>query len=382
MATDIYTKTPIDDPSEEHMLLSALGGSLKSLDLVARSTNNKLGHTIDAALMRAVQFLRLIFDARSVDGNAAAPLKGLRGGDGKKYGLLSGGKPELGQPTATFTKKEDGSVQVHAEVRTLEEAEKLLRRKLEGLGADAKSMVETLHKRKSVPVPPLEVSLAFGPDEYRCIAKMACNLLAYNRSRIFLDAGFDGIRSFVFEGVGDPVHFVWLNPIVFDLACSNPIGQVDHLLLVHGNAHGEVLGLVVLFAHLQFVVRLGTSAALSGTAHSYRVDQLSGGARIDDSSDLAIGPELFTHREFAGWDRQIALYEESLRRLLAVTTDYDFKRARTRLIQQSLDEVFREKPEVSLITPGEIDEIARVVAMRYVELLDRVGFVDDKRDDA
>ena len=45
---DIYTLKPIALPSAEHILQDALGGRLKSRELIDKTTNDFFGGTIDA----------------------------------------------------------------------------------------------------------------------------------------------------------------------------------------------------------------------------------------------------------------------------------------------------------------------------------------------
>jgi hypothetical protein len=290
--------------SEEHIVLDSLGGRLVSPDLLDKTTNDRFGSTVDAALADVLLPIRVMLDAKAADGRSAPFFRGATTADGRRYNVLPGGKPELAAPEVQIALTEKG-VAINAKVRSMSEARRLLERKLSEYGIRPE-VLEAAARGVEEHVPMLNFGLEFGPGAWRAILKMACNLLAHRQAPLFLGAGFDAVRNLVLTGVGDPWDFVAFNTASVDLnAQGSALGQLDHLVLVHGDATAcSVHGLVALYGHLQFVLFLGSAPLDASFATSYRVDQLGGTDRLDAPEDGEIVPPPFkrySESEFASW---------------------------------------------------------------------------------
>lgn len=308
MPIDIYTRMPISVDSSEHVLPDALGGKLQARGIIDRTTNSKFGDGIDAALERALRAIRIFLDAPNSHGDPPAALIGLKAEDGT-YDVASGGivRP---QPTVrTFVWKEK-ELTIDATVPDERALRDMLRKKAgkRGLNLDElMKRISPLLDKKRAAMPTLELDLEVWKTEpYRATAKIACNLLAHRHLASFDQPRFNGIREFVWRGI----HLEPWPVQVADIDIrDHGIGEFDHLVRV-GVVRGEVLGLVVYFGHLAFIVRLGDAESDLSLDRSYRVDQLGRRDRLDDPHDLAIALPSFgeaaarTYEEFAALAHQ------------------------------------------------------------------------------
>ncbi len=273
MSVDAYTNQPMTAPSEEHIVANALGGRWTA-PVLDRSTNSERGRTIDAALARTVNPIRVFLNAKSGDGQSPARLTGAVAAAGDRCNILPGGIPELGNARAEFSMHGD-QIHVVGRARSHGELRGLLKRKaaahkipLEQLEAASRSVEEHVGE--------LQIQFALDTEGRRAIAKMTGNLLAASAPDLLAQPGFEPFREFVLRG-GDARDFVTVSVKRVDLGVEHrKFGPLDHLVTVRGFRSSEpVEAFVVLFGHLQFCVRLGLGEFSRPLAYSYRVDRQS-----------------------------------------------------------------------------------------------------------
>jgi hypothetical protein len=283
---DIYTLKPIRTKSEEHIIQAALGGRLTSGNILDGSTNSTFGHTIDADLEKSLRDFRLIMGVTSDQGRPPKDSV-VRGEDGRTYRIYPGGKLEV-VPSGKIEKVDERTYRLEAQVGSESDLRQMLRKKAKESGHDLNELVKkamALGGSRREPSPTLTFEMkGWGGNHFRAIAKCVCNLLAHNERELFLTRDFDPIRTFILEEAGQDnwEHFIY--PISFNLPDS--LGEVDHFVRVERLSSGEVLGVVVYFGVLAFLVRLGTTP-LTFASHSYRIDPLGKVQRTDEACDLS-----------------------------------------------------------------------------------------------
>ena len=361
---DIYTKRVMLVPSDEHIVLNALGGRRKH-SLIDKTTNDILGSTIDAALATTLHVIRVLLDATSGDGESPPPIRRAPSPTGDTYDLLPGGKPEISHPRLSFEDSGDGRVQLTGRARSMSELRRHAKRKLEqhGVSLDALEAGSTTVESKA---PRLHVDCSFTPDSWRAVAKMACNLLAIERRNMFLEPAFDAVREFVLRG-GDAWNFIAINttPIVFGEPPAS-MGALDHVLVVCGDhATGQVRALVVLFGHVQLVVRLGTASLNESFVVAHRVDQVGRRERHNDDADTSLSvPEFvsLSHVDQTAWFDAL---EGAMNRIFHVAMAAVDRRTVSELVAKSMSETLG-KADGRSITKVDVGAFANAVAERYV----------------
>lgn len=371
---DIYTKRKIVTRSDEHIVLNALGGR-RTHPLIDKTTNDVFGSTIDAALAKSLNALRVLLDAKSGDGRSPPAERDVTSHAGEKYSLLPGGKAEVAKPQVEFTQTPDGKMLVSGTARSMKELRNLTRRKLGELNVPLEA-VEAGATTVESPVPRLRFALGFLPQSWRAMAKMLCNLLAVERRELFLDDGFDPIRNFVLHG-GQPWDFVAVNTVPAAVGCPpEGLGELDHLLVVRGDHEtGAVLGLIVLYGHLQFVVQLGVATFAESFVTSYRVDQMGAADRFNAAHDTKVGVPVFVPLSIAGQSAWFETVEAAMNRVMPVAMAAVDRRTLRDLISKSMKETFGEG-DGQPITEKNIADFANAVTERYLR-----AFVDRRDDD-
>jgi hypothetical protein len=358
---DIYTRQPIFTPSDEHIVLNALGGRLVGRNLIDKTTNDKFGDSIDAALANDLLPLRVLLNVRSGDGALPPKLRGAVGPDGATYNLLPGGEPEMGKPSVQFSER-DGMTWAEASARSVKELKSLLGRGLEKAGVPVATLEESI-RTTLTPAPRMKTDLSVGEDGLRAIAKMAANLLALSSRDVFDESGFDALRRYVLHGDGAS-NLIRFNTRPVDiLSNGQAMGALDHLIVVRRHANGDVCALVAIYSHMQWVVRLGHSQR-PVPRRSYRVDQLRGAARRDSPLDARVRVPTFS--KFAGDKRGRVFHEQevAMRRLMSKVMTIQKENFERRIIREAMQEVIGDW---SKLTRDNIGAVSRAIGERYVK---------------
>lgn len=332
---DIYTKQRIVVPSDEHVLPNALGGRLISKRLIDKTTNERFGSSIDAALARDLLLVRVLLGALSGDKKLPPALRGAVGPDGAKYNLHPNEDAEVGKPWARVTESE-GTVQIEGSARSAKELKALLGRPLAKANVPISVLDESMRATRT-PAPPMKIELSIGVDAVRSIVKMAANLLAYAHREVALEAGFDPLRRYVLGGE-ETANLAYFNTRPVDLfAHRQAMGDLDHVIVVRRHANGEVFALVALYAHLQWVMRLGRShGAMRRT--TYRVDQMGRGTRLNSPLDARIQIPSFGKVAADSRGRHFEAREAAMRHMLRKVYDIYDNNYQLRLIREGMQE--------------------------------------------
>ncbi len=91
--------------SKEHIILNAIGGKLKSTELLCNVCNSKLGYQADSELAKQLLFISSYLQIKR-DSGTFPIIKGLKTSDGKSYDLLDGSKPILSKPNVEIKEGE------------------------------------------------------------------------------------------------------------------------------------------------------------------------------------------------------------------------------------------------------------------------------------
>jgi len=282
---DIYTLEPIQQHSDEHVLLDSLGGRLKLRGLIDKRTNDEFGYTIDKALENFVASIRVLLGTASGSKKPPQKLKNLSGADGQHYNLKPGGEPELSKSKIQFSKLPDGRLQVEGRVTTRDELGRLAERVLTREGVGIEEFIAAAENR-SEPSPILSVKQELGSAGRRCIAKMASNLFAKDNYAVFLSESFNELREYVLHDRDSREPVGVLNASLALDWSKTGFSTLDHVIGYHAS-EGTIIGLVILFGHYQFVVYMGSTRDSIGlTRATYRVNPFLRLERFDEDLSL------------------------------------------------------------------------------------------------
>lgn len=162
-----------ENETEEHILLNAIGGKLKSKKLICKSCNSDFGSAIDNSLAKELNPIANQLDIKRDRGNP----QNVKGKYNNKDILIEpGGKLKLAR---AYTEKDGNMFHIEASTeRQAREALKGLKRKHPEINID--EQIKNAKRGKSY-LPSVTINMNFGGEETRrAFCKMAVNFFIYN----------------------------------------------------------------------------------------------------------------------------------------------------------------------------------------------------------
>lgn len=183
--------------SEEHVILSALGGRKSSRNVCCQNCNNWLGREIDEDLSKQFHFFCTMIGVTTGRGRDAPTHVKMLTSETEAYDLLPGGKSRLSDNKVEFDERENAAT-VSIKARDEKTALKLMDQALRKYGKSLDD-IQSLEGLSVTGYPDqMHVRLSIGQECYRSIAKMAltyaATLISPKRLR---DEEFFKITSFI-----------------------------------------------------------------------------------------------------------------------------------------------------------------------------------------
>lgn len=168
-----------ENRTDEHIILNACGGKLKSSNLVCRTCNSDFGTIIDSELADQLNVMGNLLDIDR-DRGEPQPVKAKGRKTGEEYKLKSGGVPEKSKPTIVQETSSDGT-HIKIVARSFQELKQML------LGLQRKyptlNIIELMEKakiKKEYVSEMLEFETTVGGmNVFRSICKSAVNFFIY-----------------------------------------------------------------------------------------------------------------------------------------------------------------------------------------------------------
>jgi len=233
-----------ENASEEHIFLNAIGGRLKSRDLICRQCNDVFGSGIDSALAAQLNYLANMFNIRHDRGGRPQPMVVYSKKLNREMICLPGGVYQFKDPEVDIINSNDvpkGTINARSR-RELRVILKGLKRKYPNFSPDIDSMVDNA---LAVHYDLGEVStpISGGGDEVlRCVCKTAVNFLLMKDRN--MESYVAHLFHYIRNGEGDKcVAFYYPEEDIFA-----PLdNEVLHAILVKGSKADRLL-----YAYVQF----------------------------------------------------------------------------------------------------------------------------------
>lgn len=166
-----------DNETEEHVLLNAIGGILKSKTLICKKCNSKLGDEIDSELARQLNYLSNLLNIKR-DRKPVPNLDAKANSTGEPILLQPGGKPIMKRPIKYENINEKNQIKISIKAPTVNQAKKMLtglKRKYNQIDVDkalSEANIEQRYLNETYKIP-----IVIESDKlFRSICKMAINL--------------------------------------------------------------------------------------------------------------------------------------------------------------------------------------------------------------
>jgi hypothetical protein len=253
----------------EHIILNALGGTLKSKSLICKQCARSLDR-IDAALARSLNSFGLLLNIPR-DRGANPPIQATRTDTGEQISLDSGGKPVLIKPDIRDNLAD--SKQPSLRISAINQAQ--MRKVLTGLKRkypllNIEEIIKSAVTRKEY-IPPVTIDIVFGEEELRSVCKMAINFYMYHGGNRDLIVHL--IPYITDGGKNQYVNYYYPDELI---AASNSSEGFIHTLFIEGNLQEKILyGYIELYNAFRLIILLSDSYEGDSFREVYSFDVLS-----------------------------------------------------------------------------------------------------------
>jgi hypothetical protein len=269
--------------SEEHAILSSLGGRKASRNICCQECNNRLGDEIDKPFSEEYAFFSTMFDITTGRNKDAPTQKEATEHDGLTFDRKPGGQFRLSKSTVSLDDRPDGtssiSIVAASEQQALSLIENVLKRY--GKSIDDFQSIEAKSIKSYIPTQQQKLSLG-GATQFRAVAKMLLTYLATRinperlRSRAFeqVIAYIDG-RNDSFSGTalgaGVPIHDI------------PRLSEISHRAIIMASREKRLtIGVLELFGNIRYTVELSSNWDGPDMAIAYSIDPVDQTSNEDD----------------------------------------------------------------------------------------------------
>lgn len=266
-----------ENETEEHIILNAIGGKLKSKRLICRECNSKFGSQIDAKLAHQLKAISTLLNVKRDNGHP----QNVRAKQGSKEVLIEpGGKVKLSRPHHEI---EDEIL--HIEAPSIISAKKMLsgmKRKFPHIDIDKELNNAEIKKGK-----PVETTFSMdfgGKDTERAFCKMAVNFFIYSGG-----ASKEVQHLFPFikgEEEDAEVYYLYPRTEIFQKGKE----EILHSLILKGDEERKQLYVIVeLFNEFKMVVFLSRNYQGQDLYESYHYNLVTNEI-VDYETQFEINP--------------------------------------------------------------------------------------------
>lgn len=345
--------------SEEHAILSSIGGRKISRNICCVHCNNRLGSTVDEKLSDKLSVFSTLVGIRTGRNKQAPVQKRLAKLNGEFYNLHPSGVMKKGTVHNKIIPYTEGITNVSIRADTSELAMQVLVGQLKSKGKtldDLNNGTVTDIKEYGASI---EFNLSFDENCLRAIAKMALTFVATQISPERLRKGiFNTVINYINgndEYSGDIVYCDTNSKFPEE----HKISIINHRIFLYASKNEKTcIALIELFGAITFSILLSREWDGEDINSCYVIDPVTTDKL--DLKDIML-PKLSPYIEHRGCDMNKA--KEQLNLLFNYICEQD----KTRAFKQILDEHMNEL-DLSNLTDLELSEVAKNLSTKIVDL--------------
>lgn len=353
--------------SEEHGILSSLGGRKASRNICCQACNNRLGDEIDKPLSEEYAYFSTMLDITTGRNMDAPTHKGAVEHDGLAFDLKPGGGLKLSKPAVSFEDRPDGTssiaITAGSEQQALSLIESVLRRY--GKSIDDFQSLEAKSVRSYVPTQHKQLSFG-GVTQFRAVAKMLLTYLATQVSPERLRGGaFDRVIAYI-DGRNDEFAGASLGSRIL-LPEIPRHSDIDHrAIIITSHEKQLAIGVLELFGNIRYTIELSSAWDGPDIAKVYSIDPVN---RISDERELVID----LPSALAGYDSYLADTKSIVAGVEAIVCTFQERQSQQRIA--SIAEAAVERHMVGkgdVVTKEMIGNVSSEVALEFLRFLQRI----------
>jgi len=336
--------------SIEHVIPMAIGGRLKTKELLCRSCNSMFGDSIDADLCKQLAVIAGTLNIKRESGNNPI-IKNVRSESGELYHLQNGRNPIAVVPEIEIDEKENI---IHIGANDEKQIKSIiagLKRKYPTL--DDKSLESKMIARKYFLDEALHMKLEIGGTKFmKAIIKIAVNFYIHKKYESkFISERIGDLKSVEDDSVDIARHYYSAETLqYFD------VDEVSHSVVVIGNPISKRLfAFVELFSSCAFVVNLndnydGPAIKSSYTYDVLKLTELKKAISLNYDGSILTGDLKQLNKEF------ISNLQTKLNRVFEIADQKQVKEIISEITKEASKKTLRTYPQGTVLTKEIMDE--------------------------
>lgn len=292
--------------SEEHAILSSLGGKKASRNICCEECNNRLGDEVDKPFADEFAYFCVMFGVKPGRKQPSLTLKAAVTHEGMPFDVTPGGRFALSKGKVTFEDLPDGTKGIAIVATSREHALTLAQQVLPkyGLSVDDQGALEGVSVRSYLPPQHQRLALG-GTPQFRSVAKMLLTYLATKISPARLRSGcFRDVIAFI-NGCGGKFDATKLGPAL-NLAHIPTVSDINHRVIIAASEKRQlVVGVLELFGNLRYTVQLSNQWTGPDIAKAYIIDPVTHASTEIDLPQFA--PAVLDQYENYEFDKDTAV---------------------------------------------------------------------------
>ena len=368
MLTCVYCKKnsfKLNEGSNEHVILSAIGGRKKSRNVCCTECNNRLGAEIDEPFSEELAYFSTNLGITRDRKKTSPTIKCKVEHDGKQYDLKHGGEFSLSKAHVEREVLPDGTIDISLIAGSREQATKILSQILSGVGKSLHDFESIEAKSKKSYLPTVEERFHFGgPVQFRSVAKM---LLTYAETvigpSVLRSTAFDSVIAYI-DGKNSNFDRLCLG-YCFEVPTEPKVSNINHrAFLFTSSAKKLAIGVLEIFGGIVYSVELSSQWDGPDISTVYAIDPVTSQSKTE---------QIIAHSIFDNYclkKPDFAVAKAGIENIVRTFMEKQSDDCISTLISEAIENHMVGKGDI--ITEEMINNVAREVAEKFVHFTQRL----------
>lgn len=344
--------------SEEHAILSSLGGKKTSRNICCEKCNNELGDEIDKVVSEAFSFISNFANIKTGRNKQSKTIKNAGIMTDKDFELKPGGIPHFSKAKLESNEVDENSVRGSIVARSPEEAIHLIEAFAKKYGKSIDDIQDVnIQLVSDYNIPKIQGSLSLGGELFlRSIMKMMLTYLAtLCHSSKLRDGSFDEVIAYIKGEDNRDIKIThdYISTYPPSLLSSN----ISHLIFIWADPDtGLVFCGLRLFGFIQFSAKLTNTWQGGEIRKCHQVDPVTGETHDSNLDGLSVSiNDLVSHM---GNDKM--KFEQAINSMMSAIFENQHKVAISRTTKNAIEEAFA-KQNFEDLTKDNLSEFVKTI---------------------